>query len=88
MNRPEITIYVANWCGYCQRAKQLLLAKNLRFNEINVEDDAKFRAEMVARSKAHTVPQIFIGERHIGGCDKLVALDRSGELDRLLNQGA
>ena len=57
------------------------------FSEINVEDEPKFREEMLARSKRRTVPQIFIGDKHIGGCDDLFELDRSGELDRLI-QGA
>jgi glutaredoxin 3 len=83
MHQAAITIYVASWCPYCQRAKSLLAQKNLSFSEINVEDDPKFRAEMVSRSSRRTVPQIFIGERHVGGCDDLYALDQSGELDRL-----
>jgi glutaredoxin 3 len=54
------------------------------FTEIDVEDDAKFRAEMVARSGRRTVPQVFIGEKHVGGCDDLFALEAGGELDRLI----
>jgi glutaredoxin 3 len=80
-------VYVADWCPYCQRAKELLVQKNVVINEINVEDDEKFREEMIARSKRRTVPQIFIGDKHVGGCDDLFALDRSGELDPLI-QGA
>lgn len=87
MTRPSVTIYLTGWCPYCQRAKQLLGAKNVTFHEINVDDDAKFRTEMIERSGRRTVPQIFIGEKHVGGCDDLFALDRSGELDRLI-QGA
>jgi glutaredoxin 3 len=64
-----------------------LTQKSLVFDEINVDDDAKFREEMMARSGRRTVPQIFIGDKHIGGCDDLFALDGSGELDRLI-QGA
>jgi glutaredoxin 3 len=77
-------MYVTGWCPYCQRAKALLSTKNLEVNEINVDDDAKFREQMIARSGRRTVPQIFIGETHIGGCDDLFALDGSGELDRLI----
>ena len=62
----------------------LLSKKGLAFNEINVDEDAKLREEMIARSGRRTVPQIFIGEKHIGGCDDLFALDATGELDRLL----
>jgi len=64
-----------------------LTGKNVVFSEINVEDDPKLREEMVARSNRRTVPQIFIGDKHVGGCDDLFELDHSGELDRLI-QGA
>jgi glutaredoxin 3 len=84
---PAITVYVTGWCPYCQRAKALLEGKNLAFQEINIDDDAKYRQEMTARSGRRTVPQIFIGERHVGGCDDLYALEGSGELDRII-QGA
>lgn len=80
-------MYVTGWCPYCQRAKALLTEKNLVVDEINVDDDAKFREEMIARSGRRTVPQIFIGDKHVGGCDDLFALEGSGELDRLI-QGA
>jgi glutaredoxin 3 len=87
VTKAAITLYVTGWCPYCQRAKQLLTQKSLVFNEINVDDDAEFRREMMARSGQRTVPQIFIGDKHVGGCDDLFALDCSGELDRLI-QGA
>ena len=85
--QPAITLYVSDWCPFCQRAKSLLTRKNLVFSEINVEQDATLREEMLARSNQRTVPQIFIGDKHVGGYDDLFALDRSGELDRLI-QGA
>ena len=78
---------MSDWCPYCQRARDLLTKKNVFFTEVNVEDQPKFREEMIARSDRHTVPQVFIGDKHVGGCDDLFALDRSGELDRLI-QGA
>ena len=87
MTQPAVTVYTSGWCPYCQRAKGLLAKKNVVFNEINVEDDVKLREEMIARSNRNTVPQIFIGDKHVGGCDDLFELDRSGELDRLI-QGA
>jgi glutaredoxin 3 len=87
MTQPAVTLYVSDWCPYCQRAKSLLTQKNVDFSEINVEDDAKLREDMIARSNRRTVPQIFIGDKHVGGCDDLFELDRSGELDRLI-QGA
>jgi glutaredoxin 3 len=84
---PEVTLYLADWCPYCQRAKNLLTRKNVAFREINVDDELKLREEMMERSGRRTVPQIFIGDRHVGGCDDLFELERSGELDRLI-QGA
>lgn len=87
MTQAVVTVYVSDWCPYCERAKGLLSQKNVVFSEVNVEDEPKFREEMMARSKRRTVPQIFIGDKHIGGCDDLFELDRSGELDRLI-QGA
>jgi glutaredoxin 3 len=87
MTQPAVTLYVSDWCPYCQRARGLLTQKSVDFSEINVEDDPKLREEMIARSNRRTVPQIFIGDKHVGGCDDLFELDRSGELDRLI-QGA
>jgi glutaredoxin 3 len=87
VNAPAVTIYTSDWCPYCQRAKGLLIQKSVAFSEINVDEDAKFREEMIARSSRRTVPQIFIGDKHVGGCDDLFELDHSGELDRLI-QGA
>ena len=84
MSQPDIKIYLTGWCPYCQRAKQLLGQKNLAFTEIDVDNDAALRTEMIEKSGRRTVPQIFIGARHVGGCDDLFALDRSGELDRLI----
>jgi glutaredoxin 3 len=87
VTQPAVTLYVSDWCPYCQRARGLFAQKNVEFSEINIEDDAKLREEMIARSNRRTVPQIFIGDKHVGGCDDLFELDRSGELDRLI-QGA
>jgi glutaredoxin 3 len=83
---PKITVYTTPICPYCVRAKALLKRKGASFEEIDVFMNMDARAEM--ESKAHgryTVPQIFIGERHVGGCDDLYALDRAGELDPLLS---
>jgi glutaredoxin 3 len=87
MSAPGVTLYVADWCPFCQRAKGLLTQKNVLFREVDVDADEKSREEMIARSNRRTVPQIFIGDMHIGGCDDLFALESSGELDRLI-QGA
>ncbi len=84
MTQPAVTVYTSNWCPYCRRAKDLLTQKNVLFTEINVDDEAQLRQEMIARSKRRTVPQIFVGDKHVGGCDDLIELDRSGGLDRLI----
>ncbi|TDR95034.1 glutaredoxin 3 [Enterovirga rhinocerotis] len=82
---PPITIYTKSWCPYCQAAKQLLTAKGAAFDEIEISGKEAERAEMVQRAGGRTtVPQIFIGDRHVGGFDDLNALDRRGELDPLL----
>ena len=81
---PKVTIYATQICPYCSMAKQLLAKKGVAFDEIDVGGKPALRAEMEAKSGHHTVPQIWIGERHIGGSDDLHALDRSGQLDRLL----
>jgi len=77
-------MYSTGWCPYCERARALLTKKGLAFNEIDVDEDAKLRKEMIARSGRRTVPQIFIGAKHIGGCDELFALEGNGELDPLI----
>jgi len=84
VTQPAVTVYTSDWCPYCRRAKELLTGKNVVFSEINVDDAPTLREEMIARSKRRTVPQIFVGDRHVGGCDDLIELDRSGELDRLI----
>jgi len=82
--RP-IEIYTSPFCGYCHRAKRLLAQKGAAYTETDVTTDPTLRAEMVQRASGRrTVPQIFIGGTHIGGCDELYALDRAGQLDRLL----
>ncbi|HEY1736306.1 MAG TPA: glutaredoxin 3 [Methylovirgula sp.] len=81
----EITIYTTQSCPYCRRAKDLLNKKNLAFHEISVDGDYEARVKM--RERAHggsTVPQIFFGEQHIGGCDELYALEQAGKLDPLI----
>lgn len=81
---PNIRIYTTPICPYCARAKALLTQKGAAFEEVDVYMDAAARKEMMERSGRRTVPQIFIGERHVGGCDDLHALDAAGELDPLL----
>ncbi|WP_136681656.1 glutaredoxin 3 [Neptunomonas sp. XY-337] len=79
-------IYSSDYCPFCMRAKQLLQHKGVQFEEINVDGKPDVRAQMIERAGIHTVPQIFIGETHVGGCDDLFALERAGKLDNLLNQ--
>ena len=82
---PAITIYTKGWGPYCSAAKNLLTDKGAAFDEIDIEARSGARAEMIQRAQGRsTVPQIFIGDRHVGGCDDLYALERRGELDRLL----
>ena len=82
---PPVTIYTTPACPYCMRAKNLLKRKGVEFEEIDVSSSAALRKAMIARSRGrYTVPQIFIGGHHAGGCDDLYALDAKGELDRLL----
>jgi glutaredoxin 3 len=79
-----VTLYTTRFCPYCIRAKQLLERKAVPYREIPVDGNAELRREMSARSGRHTVPQIWIGTRHIGGCDELYELERRGELDAAL----
>ena len=82
---PEIVMYSTTWCGYCQRARGLLERKGVGIREIKVDEDPSQREVMVQKSGGRrTVPQIFIGEHHVGGYDDLAALERAGELDKLL----
>lgn len=82
---PPITIYTKQTCGYCHAAKTLLRKKNAEFEEISVDgDDAAQRAMSERAGGRWTVPQIFIGEKHVGGCDDLYALESAGKLDPLL----
>ena len=85
MADPTVTIYTKFGCGYCYRAKQLLDRKGVAYTEHDVTMGGPKREEMLQRAPgARTVPQIFIGDRHIGGSDDLAALERAGKLDALL----
>jgi len=83
---PDVEIYTREFCGYCDAAKALLRRKGVAFTEIDVTGNRERRVEMTSRAGGQmTVPQIFIGSTHIGGCDELYALEQSGELDPLLS---
>ena len=78
-------MYAADWCPYSSCARRLLQGKGVPFEEIDVDARPAARAEMVARCGRHTVPQIFIGDVHVGGCDELLAREAAGTLDALIN---
>ena len=84
---PRVRIYTTRVCPYCLAAKELLRQKGVAFEEIDLSDPPETRARLQEQTGRTTVPQIFIGEKHVGGFDDLKALDHRGELDRLL-QGA
>ncbi len=85
----SVTIYTRQFCGFCVAAKRLLDQKGVSYDEIDASGDPGRRQEMIERSNGgRTFPQIFVGDTHVGGCDDLYALDRSGELDTLLSGAA
>ncbi len=82
---PVVDIYTKTFCSYCWRAKLLLESKGISYNEIGIDFGGERRVEMIERAGGRTtVPQIFIGERHVGGCDDLLELEREGKLDELI----
>ena len=80
----KVVMYATAWCPYCARARELLESKKVDFQVIDIDRDPALRQEMMARSNRHTVPQIFIGDVHVGGCDDLHALNAKAGLDPLL----
>jgi glutaredoxin 3 len=83
--KQPVEIYTTPFCGYCHAAKRLLAQKGVTYAEIDVSGAPELRQKMTARAQGrYTVPQIFIGQTHVGGCDELYALERSGRLDPLL----
>jgi GrxC family glutaredoxin len=87
MNNSPVVMYGRAGCSYCRRARELLASKGVAYTEIDVTHVPGARAEMEQRSGRDTVPQIFIGEQHLGGYDDTAALDATGELDRILESG-
>ena len=93
MNDPQtaghapITLYTSAVCGYCVAAKNFLKSRGLEWNEVRIDLDAAERERMVERTGRTSVPQIFIGETHVGGYDDLVGLQREGKLEGLLGGG-
>ncbi|EAP77935.1 MULTISPECIES: glutaredoxin 3 [Roseovarius] len=81
----QVEIYTSPLCGFCHAAKRLLKEKNVNFTEIDVLENPNRKPEMIQRANGgRTVPQIFVGDTHVGGCDDLYALERAGKLDALL----
>jgi glutaredoxin 3 len=81
---PRIVVYSSDWCPYCNRAKALLAKKGAAFEEIRVDGQPALRAQMAQKAGRTSVPQIWIDDLHVGGCDDLYALERAGKLDPLL----
>lgn len=82
---PDVVMYSTGWCSYCARARALLERKGIAFREVDAADPEQ-RAQMIERSGRRSVPQIFIGPRHVGGFEELYALERAGELDSFLKE--
>src|SRR4029079_5125252 len=83
--KPQVTMYTSAYCGYCRRAERLLETKGVTdVEKIRVDEQPQARVSMMERTGPHTVPQIYIGDYHVGGYDELAALDRAGRLDPLL----
>ena len=82
----QVTIYTKAYCPYCVRALALLKSKGVSYDEVRIDEQPELRPQMIERAGGRTtVPQIFIGTQHIGGCDDMLALDARGQLDPLLN---
>jgi glutaredoxin 3 len=81
----NVVVYSSDYCPYCSRAKSLLASKKVDFDEIKVDGKPQVRAEMIKKAGRTSVPQIWIGSIHVGGCDDLFALERAGKLDALLS---
>ena len=84
----KVVMYATRFCPFCMRARTLLSEKHVAFKEIAVDGNPGLRAEMTEKSRRYTVPQIWIGDQHIGGCEELMALERSGALDQMLFEDA
>jgi glutaredoxin 3 len=80
----DVTVYTGSFCGYCLQVMSLLARRGIAFTEVSVEDHPDVRQELLARSGRRTLPQVYVGDRYIGGAAEVAALDRSGELTRLI----
>jgi len=83
---PEVTVYSGSFCGFCQQVTSLLERRGIRYTEVSVEDHPGLREKLLARSGRRTLPQVYIGERYVGGADEIRALDASGELTTMVQK--
>ena len=88
MPAAPVKVYTSSFCGHCMRTLDLLQRRGIEYTEISVEDSPGLRDELLARSGRRSLPQVYLGERYLGGAEELIAMDRDGELDRLLAKGA
>ena len=88
MPAAAVTVYTTSFCGHCMRVMNLLQRHGIEYTEISVEDKPGIRDELVARSGRRSLPQVYLGERYLGGAEELAAMDRNGELDRLRSESA
>ncbi len=84
--QPEVVMYTTRFCPFCMRARALLQQKDVRYRDIAVDGKPELRQEMARKAGRHTVPQIWIGTTHVGGCDELMQLEREGRLDAMLER--
>ncbi|MEH6468590.1 MAG: glutaredoxin 3 [Porticoccus sp.] len=82
----KVTVYTTRSCGYCVSAKRLLADKGVKYSEIAVDSDPAMRRKLITLSGRHTVPQIWVGDTHVGGCDDLYHMNQSGQLDVLITE--
>ena len=83
---PEVTVYSGSFCGFCQQVTSLLERRGIRYTEVSVEDHPGLREKLLARSGRRTLPQVYVGERYVGGADEIRALDASGELTKMVQR--
>jgi glutaredoxin 3 len=83
---PEVTVYTGSFCGYCLQVTGLLERRGIPYTEVSVEDHPGLREKLLARSGRRTLPQVYVGERYVGGADELKALDASGELSNMIRK--
>lgn len=84
--QPEVVMYTTRFCPFCMRARALLQQKDVRYRDIAVDGKPELRQEMARMAGRHTVPQIWVGTTHVGGCDELMQLEREGRLDAMLER--